>query len=198
MSSIPITELKARTKITEVWRALGGGPIHKNRARAFWRRGDGYSVAVDPERGRWYDFRDAVGGDVVTLVETARQCDFREAIQWLADFTGMRIEPVRRHREADRNWATDLRWATWWAIGAEAFTEWALEELPPWHPERLTLTSLLRNVRLDDAALVTEFREWRRSNPEWTKALCQAGERSNARTQRQLARWLMRIWETKT
>jgi hypothetical protein len=101
-----------------------------------------------------------------------------------------RHREVTRGREADPDWRTDLRSATWWRTPAEMLAEQALEELPYWHPERAGLTALLSMIRLGDAALVTEYRAWRARDPELTAAMARAGQHSDARVQRQLAVWI--------
>jgi hypothetical protein len=115
------------------------------------------------------------------LVEVARGCDFKAALQWLTDFTGVNIsEPVHQgcNHEPDTTWAADLKWARRWKIAVKTMAEWALEELPYCHPERRGLTSLLNTIRLADAALVNEYREWRRREPLMTSGLCDAGRRA--------------------
>ena len=52
------------------------------------------------------------------------------------------------------------------------------------------MTQLLSTVRAGDAALVHEFREWRRREPALTAGMCRAGRLHDARTQRKLALWL--------
>lgn len=71
-------------RIAEVWRRLGGGELRHGRGRAFWRGGDGLNVALDPERGRWFDHAACVGGGVLALVLTALDCDRRSALAWLS------------------------------------------------------------------------------------------------------------------
>lgn len=75
--------------ILDAWYALGGGPLRGRRGEAFWRGGDGYSVALDRERNTWYDFRDSVGGGVLKLVEVALRCDRRSALRWLETNCGL-------------------------------------------------------------------------------------------------------------
>ena len=53
-----IAEIKRRADIRDVWSALGGPELRGNRGQAFWRGGDGYSVALDFEKGLWHDHRD--------------------------------------------------------------------------------------------------------------------------------------------
>jgi hypothetical protein len=193
----PIGEIRARARITDVWSALGGGKLRGRRGQAFWRNGDGYSVSVDSTRGLWHDFVTGDGGDIFTLVQTVRGCDFREALEWLADFAGIDLgTPSRGDNRADTDWATDLRRATWWARSAAALAEWALEKLPSSHPERRGLTLLLQVIRMADAVLVSTYRESRRQHPELTQALVRAGQHSDARKQRLLSRWIANYAET--
>ena len=86
------TETLDRTRICDVWVTLGGSKLHHGRGRAFWRGGDGYSVAVNQAKGLWYDFARAEGGGVLALVETVRGCDRRDALRWLADHLGIRLD----------------------------------------------------------------------------------------------------------
>ena len=44
-------------RITDVWAALGGGPLRQRRGQAFWRDGDGYNVSLNDDKGCWHDFR---------------------------------------------------------------------------------------------------------------------------------------------
>jgi len=188
-----ISELKSRCSITDVWSALGGAPLRHGRAAAFWRpKADGLSVSIDAVRGVWFDFRDNVDGDIVELVRTVRQCDFRTAVVWLAGFTGVPLSHEQNNKRdpvAERNWAADLERAGYWGIAAVALAERDLEELSPFDPRRMTPTSLLNAIRLGDASLVVEYRRARESNPRLTAAMVRAGRRADARRQRQLARW---------
>ncbi len=144
-----------------------------------------------------FDFVAGEGGDVVTLVQTVRGCDFRGALKWLADFAGVALgTPSRGDNRVDTDWAADLKWATWWARSAEMLAEWALEELPSCHADRAPLTTLLRTIRMGEAVLVDRYRAWRRQNPELTAALARAGQRSDARKQRLLSKWIANYAET--
>src|SRR5689334_2401035 len=71
-------------RITQVWAALGGGPLRHGRGRAFWRAGDGWSVSVKDGRG-WFDHRDGRGGGILDLVQAALGCDRRGALRWVAE-----------------------------------------------------------------------------------------------------------------
>jgi hypothetical protein len=184
--------LRQSARIDQVWTALGGLPLRGNRGAAFWRGGRRLSVALDLRRGLWFDHAVGEGGDALALVRTVIGCDFRAAVVWLADLTGTALPDARRERSAtDNEWNADLRWATYWKLASEQLAEDALELLPVGHSDRRGLTRLLRAIRAGDASLVREFRAWRRRDPQFTKAMCRAGERSNARLQRRLAQWIV-------
>jgi hypothetical protein len=192
-TSTNIAELKRRAPIVEVWFALGGGKLHRGRGKAWWRGGAGDNVAIYPKTGTWHDFATAAGGDVVTLVRTVRGCSFRDAVRWLADFAGVPApgqSPYRPHRAPDNGWLADLKSAIHWRIAAVALVEQDLDELSATDTDRDALTRLLAVIRLGDASLVDEYRQWQRRYPKMTWAMVQAGRDSNARQQRQLSRWL--------
>jgi hypothetical protein len=134
------------------------------------------------------------GGDVIALVRTARQCDFKEALQWLADFTGVAFTgDTQQHRDdVDSDWPGDLKRARWWRVTAQVLAEWALEELAPTDPERWVYTSLLQRIRSTDKALVNSYLEWRKRDPKFTAAMTHAGRLRSAQVQRQLAQQIMR------
>lgn len=193
--SINIREIKRRADIREVWAALGGGKLRRLRGQAFWRGGEGYSVALYPDRGAWHDFATGDGGDVIALVEAVRECGFLDAAEWLAAHTGVRLsEWIRRDHDSNLDGETDLRWARWWSIAAEAFAEWTLEDLSYCDPRRRGLTQLIGEIRRGDASLVVEYRIWRRHNPELTAAMARAGRLHDARVLRRLAHWLVRSY----
>jgi hypothetical protein len=186
-----IAEIKDRVDIHSVWFALGGGKLRYSRGQAFWRNGDAWSVALDVNRNIWFDHVAGVGGDVVELVRTVRQCGFRDAADWLAAHAGIPVtSPRQRSEEIDSGWTEDLRRATWWKIAARILAEWALEELSPVDPERRVHTRLLATIRLGEAALVAEYRDWRRRDPRMTAGMVYAGRLHDARMQRRLALWI--------
>lgn len=79
--------------IRDVWRALGGGDITRGqRARAFWRGGDGWSIALDAEQGFFYDHARGEGGGALQLVEIALGVDRAGAWRWLEREFGVRRE----------------------------------------------------------------------------------------------------------
>lgn len=80
--------------IIAVWYALGGGALHRNYGRAFWRGGDGANVRIYPDSGSWHDFAQNLGGGILSLVQTALGCDRRSAWAWLTETFGVqRVVP---------------------------------------------------------------------------------------------------------
>lgn len=75
--------------ILDVWSALGGGPLQGRRGKALWRGGDGFCVALDPERNVFFDHRDGRGGGILELAEVALGCDRRTALEWLETNCGL-------------------------------------------------------------------------------------------------------------
>lgn len=80
-----MSEILGRVRISDVWCGLGGGPLRARRGRAFWRKGDGLNVSLNDEKGVFYDFPPGKGGGILDLVQKARGCDRKAAVQWLAD-----------------------------------------------------------------------------------------------------------------
>ncbi len=77
------------SSITDVWQALGGGPLRYGRGAAWWRDGDGHNVSLDESKGVWYDHARSEGGGVLDLVQTVLGCDGRAALHWLAGHQGV-------------------------------------------------------------------------------------------------------------
>ncbi len=106
IASVPTArEMVAGVRITDVWRALGGGDLRRGRGQAWWRDGDGWSVSVDDRRGVWYDHRDGVGGGVLDLVAHVRGGTRCGAADWLADFLGIPLDGRRLTPTAEREYA---------------------------------------------------------------------------------------------
>jgi hypothetical protein len=191
-----IVAIKSRASILDVWSALGGAPLRHGRGVAFWRKvADGYNVSLDARQNLWHDFVTGEGGDVIALVETVRGCDFKQALQWLADHVGVNLSPVpgRRAAPSDPNWRVDLARAEWWLIAAVHLAEYTLDEiLPDAHAERQAQTQFLVSIRLGEASLVAQYRSFRECNPQLTAAMVLAGSRSEARSQRRVALRLTR------
>ncbi len=117
------SEIVSRVRISNVWRALGGGSLRQCRGCAFWRpKADSWSVAVDDAKGTWYDHRDDCGGGVLDLVQHVLHCTRQEALKWLADLAGVTLDN-RPPTPADRaRWAHASR-------EAEVLTAWRREQI---------------------------------------------------------------------
>ena len=86
MSAATVLPRIADLDIKAVWSELGGGRLHSNRGRAFWRDGDGLNVALGD--GVWFDHGRNIGGGVLDLVKVALGCDQRAATEWLVEHFG--------------------------------------------------------------------------------------------------------------
>ncbi len=121
-------DLVSRVRITDVWQALGGAPPKFRRAPAFWRQTKDRNVALNDEKGMWYDHRDNVGGGVLDLVQHVRSGTRQDALHWLAQQFGLPLDEVewtpqqkadyaRRRREAARAARPLAQCALWWVTG---------------------------------------------------------------------------------
>lgn len=123
--------------ILEAWQALGGCSLRGRRGRAFWRSGEGYTVALDVAKGTWYDFRDAHGGGVLALVEAALACDRWTALAFLEANCGLDprkpLTPQERRARAEAP-ALTRRLADF-AHGLKLFSERPLATLTPFLEE---------------------------------------------------------------
>lgn len=93
--------------ITLVWSALGGGPIRHNRARAFWRDGDGWNIRLKPDRGLWSDHATDQGGGILDLVVLVNGGTKADAYRWIADEFGLADD--KPGAEDRRRWAERMR-----------------------------------------------------------------------------------------
>jgi hypothetical protein len=168
-----------RINIGQLWAALGGEPIRHGRARASWRDGDGWNIALDSERGLAYDFTTGTGGGVLWLVETARGCSRADALRWL-EANGF-IEP-RRLSAVDRRAHSQRRdvaeqeaqqaWRWWkarrWQLEALKATADALEDC-----EALAAyaRALYRHESIEPAQLVAAYEAARAADPAGVAAL---------------------------
>lgn len=92
-------------EITNVWIALGGPPLHNNRAAGYYRGGSGRNVQLYPKSGTWYDFATGAGGGIIALVMVVQGCGKAEALAWLADNFGVAVrgpQPASARREYAR------------------------------------------------------------------------------------------------
>jgi hypothetical protein len=198
---LSLQEIKARARMADVWAALGGGELKGKRGAAFWRGSSDLNVAVDVEKNVWFDHVAGVGGDTFDLVCVAHGCDFRTAVQWLASFTGVSTtvdtNGVRHVAHIDPDRAADLERADCFTIAGWALAEEALSTMEPWDAERRGITDFLRAIQLGDESLLSEYREFRRRDPQLTAAMVHAGRLANARRWRNVTKRLWRYWDAK-
>jgi hypothetical protein len=149
-------EIVSARPITEVWSALGGGPLKKNRGKAFWRDGDGWNISLSNTKQTWRDFAAGAGGGVLDLIQLVRQCSRQDALRWLADYAGIPLvdrplspEEKRAYAEARGAEERDLREAAYFAQAAKALAEHVLDELDTAGWERAGLTDLLRAAAIE-------------------------------------------------
>ncbi|MGC4050967.1 MAG: hypothetical protein QM757_16505 [Paludibaculum sp.] len=163
--------------IMRVWEALGGSPLRQHRGRAFWRRGDGWNIALDEEQNVWYDFASGEGGGLIDLIRMARGCDAAEAADWLADFAGVARESLtpdqrrdfaRRKRAAARDEFHCARWALGLRMHLErakreSFEEgkWFLWQSASRHLWRLETSDPITRQTWCNQARARDFERWR-------------------------------------
>jgi DNA primase len=97
----------------------------KRRAVATWRHGKNFSISLNDDKNVYHDFVTGEGGGVVSFVQLIRGCDKKQAVQWLADFTGIPLHEMNEteRREYGRRRATAEREAhllTAWRDGLVA------------------------------------------------------------------------------
>lgn len=179
----------------DVWRVLGGGPLRGRRGKAFWRDGDGYSVALDTAKGTWFDHRDGHGGGVLTFVETVLGCDRRTALQWL-ESEGF-IEPRTLTDEQRREYAqrrgkastVALDIARWRSAFTIELNEGKLAAAKADNDEALARAASLCNALENGPPerVVREFIRQRASNPGDVARLIGAGLNHEHEAQRIMA-----------
>jgi hypothetical protein len=175
--------------ISRVWQALGGGRLRsagkgKYRGQAWWRKGDGWSVSLDDSRGIWHDFRDNVGGGILSLVVHILGGTRQRAFQWLAPLAGVRLDSGPLPRSVDGKWRNmkwDLPTARYWRRTAVVLAEALLLDIKAVlsdKPSQINaaelqgLTQWLARLRvLDDYGLVEEYHRWRDQDRQLTVAM---------------------------
>ena len=86
-------EIIERVKISEVWNWLGGEPLKKGRAKAFWRQGNNdQSISLNDTKNVFFDHRDSKGGGVLGLIQAALGLNSKDAAKWLADQAGLPLD----------------------------------------------------------------------------------------------------------
>lgn len=186
--STPLQEALERLSIVDVWQATGGGELRHGRGQAFWRCGNGYNVALDLDRERWFDHAAGVGGGVLALVSTALRLTPGQSAQWLIELAGIEDKPLTRAARLERHTAErDAEEARLFAVAADALAERCLEADSLFDPSRPDITELMRDVQRDPVAV---FRSYRRDYTQLTAGLVFAGRRELERREIAAAREL--------
>jgi hypothetical protein len=204
--STPAADIIGALKISGVYAALGGLKLRGNRGRAFWRDGDGFNVALNDEKGTWYDHRDKRGGGVLDLIVQVRGGSKADALRWLADFAGIglthkpvtaaeRTAYVRERAALER----DLPDARYWRRALVVMIEddlfllkAALFDASEGPANTYLIAAyeriLARLRHAGDTVLVFEYRAWRAELPRECAALVRwARERERAEVRALLA-----------
>lgn len=196
-------DIVSRIRISEVWRALGGGELHRSRGRAFWREGDGFNVSLNDSKNVWHDFASGEGGGLLDLVLQVNGGTRSEALRWLADFAGTPLERgFGAHERAEyarerAGFERDLKTARQWRRTAVLMCEETLAVLKaalfnpsagPLDVEGISaVEQLLSQLReTGDAALVSEYRRWRDRQPVIAAAMLWAAEKRECAERRAL------------
>lgn len=180
-------EIVAHARITEVYLRLGGELWH-GRGTAFWRRGDGFNVSFDNECCLWHDFTTDEGGGVLDLICRALEVSRQEALRWLADQIGMRLDdkpPSEQWRQEKELLDRNLPDAKQWKRGIVNLTEDLLRSLKlalvdknlpqPEIGEIYDVEQMLARLKtLKDIGLVKEFLSWKAEMPAYTTGIIHA------------------------
>lgn len=110
METKPDTLSLARDRFAEISANLLGEPTQKTRTEYRWgRQGSFAAIVAGPKRGVWRNHETGEGGGIVALVQSVRSCNTRDAMQWLADFTGQDRPPSPHRIRPDIEVAQDDR-----------------------------------------------------------------------------------------
>ncbi len=191
------SDLISHVSISAVFCALGGEVPRHGRARRFWAKGDGLNVSLSDDKGCWHHFPTDEGGGVLDLIVCVKGGSRKDALQWLADFSGIKLDDapmtaaekraMAKRRAADME---DLRQARLFANAAAMMAEQSLEDLGPCDLQRAPLTRLLATLRTDAGKLAT-FREWRTDRPRTAAALVRAGTKHQERLEMLLRNYFL-------
>jgi hypothetical protein len=94
-------DLARRVNITKVFENLGGTLKH-GRGQAFWRKGEGFNVALHDGKGVWFDHATNQGGGVLDLIVTARGGSRQDALVWLSAAFGLPLADQQRPRTREQ------------------------------------------------------------------------------------------------
>uniref|UniRef100_Q01TT2 DNA primase n=1 Tax=Solibacter usitatus (strain Ellin6076) TaxID=234267 RepID=Q01TT2_SOLUE len=179
------TEIISSVRISEVWAALGGGPLRHRRGRAFWRNGDGYSVSLSDEKGVWHDFVSGAGGGVLDLIQHVRGGRRVDALQYVAELAGLTLGSRQFSKREKRAHAAHVRQAkhlaqqcAWWVRGYAQALERAKAsayEHGDWDALAWSGRELYQIETAVPAALMSRFLKAMKSDPEATAGFVEAG-----------------------
>jgi hypothetical protein len=103
------SEILGRIRISEIWRALGGGELRHGRGVAWWRRGGGCNVSLNDVKSTWYDHAAGEGGGVLGLVALVRGGTRTDALRWCADLAGIPLTDTPLSAADRARWAAERR-----------------------------------------------------------------------------------------
>jgi len=177
-------DVVSAVRISQVWRELGGPELRRGpekfRGRAWWRAGDGHSVALDDARGCYFDHRDGEGGGLLDLVVHVRGGTRHDALNWVAGVAGITLDEEPLSPEERAKWAAEQRKlerllpaARYWRRAAVCLGEQVLNDLKaalfcptmdqPAVGELGEWTFLLAHLRrLKGLELAREYNDWRK------------------------------------
>jgi len=194
-------------RISEVWRALGGGGLHRGRGQAFWRNGDGWNIALDDSKGTWFDHARSEGGGIVDLIILVRGGSRQDALRWLADLAGIELDdsptdPKQRAQwiREQRAFKRDLADARYWVRAATLLIEsdLAVEKSKLFDPTAGqpdfglidSYEAILGRVRgIGDLTLVEEYRAFRTADPRMAAAFVRWAKARERAEIRALEQW---------
>lgn len=179
-------EVMDRIKITQVWQALGGGSLRRGRGRAFWRNeADGLNVSVSDAKGCWHDFVSGDSGGILDLVQHVRGGSRAEALQYVADISGVTLDSKRLSRTEKRVYAERREQGTllaqqvlWWAsayLRKLEITKAAANETGDWNALAWSARELYVLQRAVPSAVMDRFLNSMREDPEATNSFVEAG-----------------------
>jgi hypothetical protein len=96
-----IDQIKRRVSIPDLLGEFHWHTRYRRRADCGLCKGSSVATVSFDER-LWHCHRCKAGGDIFTLVEAVRDCDFKDALRWLADYARLEL-PDRTLTREERN-----------------------------------------------------------------------------------------------
>lgn len=193
-------EVLSRVRISGVYQVLTGIRPRRTgrdtwRGPATWRGGDHPgAVALDDQRGCWYDHVTGTGGGVLDLVQRANGLSRTDALQYLAQAAGAVLDDRRASREQRRAIAAQRGAAEKAAEDIERWRDALILELDrrklvaveTGEDEALTRAACLQ-YRLTNGqpeVIVREYLHARRTDPAEVARFIAAGREHQAESRR--------------